>query len=128
MPLRSTLDSDLDRRWLDFLGSVEHRAGMYTATASLGEISALLVGFDNGVGRGIVHEFQEWMSDRHPEMPNLAFWVLVLHEAAGNHEATSLFGQSLSNDENQVAVGTLFTLLKRFIGERHASAGDGGRG
>jgi hypothetical protein len=125
--MASTSDSDRDRLWLDFLDSVEHRAGMYTATATLGEISALLVGFDNGVGQGIVHEFQEWMSDRHPEMPYLVFWHLILHESTGDHETNRLI-QSLSEDENQEAVATLFTLLKRFIGERQASPGVGGSG
>ena len=117
--MRLTSDSDLIARWQEFIELVGRRRRMYTLGGSLAEVSALLTGFDNGIGPSVLSDFQEWMSDRHPEQPQLVFEALVLHEVTGDH-ATRLHVKDLSETENDLAVDKLLALFTLYLGERRS--------
>jgi hypothetical protein len=117
--MTSTSDSELLDRWEEFIELVGRRRGMYTLTGSLAEVGALLTGFDNGVGPSFLTEFQGWMSERHPEQPQLVFEAHVLHEVASDH-TTNLRIKNLSETENDLAVTELLALLKQYLAERRS--------
>ena len=104
-------------RWRAFITRAFRLRGMYTLTGSLHEMFALLVGFDNGMGRPLVlHEFQEWMSARHPERPELVFTALVVHEAFDTHDELAV--PTLTAEQDEIAVDTLAELFVAFLDSR----------
>jgi hypothetical protein len=91
---------------------------MFTASSSFVEMTALLVGFDAGIGQPrVLNAFQRWMSERHPERPELAFFELVVHEAMNDHEI-GLGRRTLSDEENRTYVDTLAELFLAFLDSR----------
>ena len=112
---------DLYDRWRAFVTRAFKRRGMYTATSSFVEMTALLVGFDNGVGQPMVlGDFQRWMTERHQEGRGPAFFELVLHEAFNDHEA-AVRRRTLSDEENRVAVDKLAELFLAFLDSREGT-------
>lgn len=106
-------------RWRAFIERAFKLRRMYTTSGSLLEVSALLVGFDNGIGRPLVlSEFHEWMAARHPGHAELAFDALVLHEALNDHGSHSKLLTPLSSDENDAAVDQLAALFIAFLDSR----------
>lgn len=104
-------------RWRAFITRAFRLRRMYTETGSLREMSALLIGFDNGIGRPLVlHEFQEWMSARHPERPELVFTALVVHEAFNTHDDHAM--PTLTAEEDEIAVDVLAQLFIAFLDSR----------
>jgi hypothetical protein len=116
-------------RWRAFITRAFRLRRMYTATGSLEEMSALLVGFENGIGgSGVLDAFQKWMSARHAENPSLAFSTLVVHEAFNTHGADGVVERhrrgladakdTLTPEENRIAVDLLAELLIAFLDAR----------
>ena len=106
-------------RWRAFITRAFRLRGMYTETGSLLEMSALLVGFDNGIGRPLVlPEFQEWMSARHPERAELVFTALVVHEAFNTHDGPAV--PTLTAEEDETAADVLAELFIAFLDSRTA--------
>ena len=104
-------------RWRAFIARAFKLRRMYTATGSLREMTALLVGFENGIGRPLVlDEFQKWMSARHPESPSLVFATLVVHEAFNTHGSDA--ERTLTPEEDGIAAGVLAELLIAFLDTR----------
>jgi hypothetical protein len=91
---------------------------MYTYSGSLLEVAALLIGFDNGIGEpSVLHAFQAWMSQRHPERGEMSFPILVLHEVMDDH-GTKLDPRTLTADQDRLAAAKLLDLMHQFLGER----------
>ena len=110
---------DVYDRWRAFVTRSFRLRRMYTETGSLVEMSALLAGFDNGIGRPLVlKQFQEWMSARHPERPELVFTALVVHEAFNTHDGPAV--PTLTAKENETAVDVLAELFIAFLDSRTA--------
>jgi hypothetical protein len=105
--------SDLDR-WREFVALVRRRLEMYTVGGSLLEVSALLVGFDNGLGPGVLGGFQEWMSSRHPDHPEYAFVGLAFEESGGKH-LPDVSIETLGLEESQVAAAKLLDLMDEYL-------------
>jgi hypothetical protein len=101
-------------RWRAFVERAFRLRRMYTISGSLLEMSALLVGFDNGIGRPLVlDEFQEWIAARHSGHAQLAYPALVIHEALDDHEAE--LSTPRSADEDEAIVDVLAALFMEFL-------------
>jgi hypothetical protein len=113
--MKSTSDSEVhspDPR--AFFSAARHRIKAFTWYGTYPEACALVMGYDEGIGRGtLLDGFQAWIARRHDVGPELVFWVLVLRDAfpgAGVEEASTL-----STAQHAVAVDKLFELLGAFL-------------
>ena len=116
--LQQMTEVDKHAAWSAFVGLVRRRIRMYTLTGGLAEVAALFVGFDNGIGPGILGAFQEWMSARHDGHSEFVFLVLVVHELTGDHESWTF---PLPSKVDADAALLLLDLLDQFLQEQPTS-------
>lgn len=87
------------------------------------EACALLVGFDLAGNADFLRGFQQWISARHPERPELAFMGQVLREVFPLGESyRSPF--EFSTEEHGLAVGRLADDLEEYLNELESAAGE----
>ena len=94
----------------DFVAAARRGVKSFTWYGTYPEACALVMGYDEGFGRGrLLDGFQRWIARRHQIGANIVFWLPVLWEAfpdSGIDEALEL-----SPAQHATAVAKLFELL-----------------
>jgi len=96
---------------LDFVNAARKMIRGFTWHGTFPEACALVVGYAEGLGTGMLREFQEWIGARYGR-PELAFWCHILAAEVPNADPS---GRGMSEEENQLAIDALFQLLDEFF-------------
>lgn len=119
--MTSTSDSNtIPRDSKDFFASARKLIKGYTWYGTYQEACALVMGYDEGLGRGtIVGGFQRWISSRTGGQRKVVFWVHVLREAFP--ELPSPDPSTFSREQHARAVDYLFALLLEYLDDKAAT-------
>jgi len=90
------------------------KARDYLLAETFPELCAILVGFDIGLGGGILDEFQNWMAARHPDHPEHSFSFLAVYEALPDRLPVAR-PPNLNQSDSDLAIAKLFELLAVFL-------------
>jgi hypothetical protein len=115
--MQSTSASDPDRSDArKFFTSARRLIRGYTWFGTYPEACALVMGYDEGVGRGtITAGFQSWVAARTGGQLKVAFWVHVLRAAFPAKQEPD--PREFSREEHDLAVDVLFAMLLAYLDE-----------
>jgi hypothetical protein len=115
--MQSTLASESHRHAArEFFVSAGRLIRGYTWFGTYPEACALVMGYDEGLGRGTITEgFQPWLVSRTGGERKVAFWVHVLRDTFP--EKPDPDPRQLSPDEHDRAAHALFTMLVAYLDE-----------
>jgi len=107
------LDSELDHA-RTFFEQVRKRPKGFTPQGRFTELCALVIGYDCGVGRGLLNGFQEWLGSRRGR-PELAFWFHVWAATVADRPIRA--DLHLSTDEDAAATAQLFDWIEEYLND-----------